>query len=796
MKFSHECLDFSKKLATGLLSDLVKGGIRLLDRTRQPVLDGTFKTTGLDGPVEIIRDRFAVPHIYASSVRDAFFAQGFVHAQDRMCQMELNRRFGHGRLSEIFGAAALPLDKAARVLGFRQTALIDLENSSEELKSALEAYSDGVNCWRTNSNYKTPVELALVGAPRPQAWSPLDCMVFARLMIWQLCRGWSSEIVRAKLYEAVGAEKAAELEITESPANPIHLPGGIEVSSLGPNVLDNSGPRGMGSNAWAVTPKLASADGAILSNDMHLPLMLPSFWYQVHLVSGDLNVAGVSLPGLPMVMGGHNSHIAWGITLAHTDAEDTYIEKFNPDNPRLYEFRGQWKSADVRREIIKVRGRRKPEVVDVITTVHGPVVTEILQGVNHSLTLRSTALEPAKAADGWLRLNLAQNWDQFVDAMALIESPPLNVTYADVLGNIGYWCAGKVPIRAAGDGMLPADGWSGDAEWKGFIPFNEMPHTLNPAKGFVVSCNQPIIGPDYPYWTGGVFMNGARARRVEQFIKAATKGRKKMSLEDCRTLQGDVLCLSALDLIKRLQKIESEDPDFLMVMQFLNNWDGQMHANSVAACIYEVLRFNLAKGLLEPNLGPELTLHLMGEGFNPSLNQTNEFYGHDTATIIRVLDNPKSKWVPEDGKTLWVVNAAKTAINYLKQRLGEAPELWEWGRIHGAVFSHLMGSQPPMDAIFNIGPLPVGGNSDTPNQTAMMPKTAYQTTAWAATFRQIIDTGDWSKCMTIHAPGQAGQPASPHYDDYLQMWLKGELNPMLWTREQVENHAAHRLHLK
>ena len=230
----------------------MKGGIRLLDRTRQPALDGTFKTTGLDGPVEIIRDRFAVPHIYASSVRDALPKVSFT-PKTACVRWSFTGDLVKANW-QVFGAAGLPLDKAARVLGFKQTALIDLENSSEELKSALEAYSDGVNCWRTNSNYKTPVELALVGAPRPQAWSPLDCMVFARMMIWQLCRGWASEIVRARLYEAVGAEKAAELGVATTRQILPPARSGIEVSRLGPNLLENSGSRGMGSNSWVVTP--------------------------------------------------------------------------------------------------------------------------------------------------------------------------------------------------------------------------------------------------------------------------------------------------------------------------------------------------------------------------------------------------------------------------------------------------------------------------------------------------------------------------------------------------------------
>lgn len=787
--------EFVRRLAAGLAADAVRGVIRRLDRPRLPRLDGTFQVRGLDGRVEVIRDRWGVPHVYAGSTRDVFFAQGFVHAQDRFCQMELDRRFGHGRVAEVFGPTALPLDRAARVLGFGRTAAIDLEAADDALRAALDAYSDGVNAWIRSPWYRAPVELALVGAPRPAPWTPLDSLVFGRMMYWQLCRGWASEVVRARLIEAVGPERAAELEIVHDPRNPVTLPRGIEVADLDPADVLPRGPlrdRGMGSNAWALSGARTASGRPLLANDMHLPLMLPSFWYEIHLVGGGLEVSGVSLPGLPMVMAGHNARIAWGMTLAHTDAEDTYVERFDPRSPHRYEFQGAWREADVRVEEIRVRGRRRPERVEVVTTVHGPIVSDALPGVGRRLALRSTALDPAQSALGWLRLNTARGWDDFVAAMRVMETPPLNVAYADVDGNIGYWCCGKVPIRASGDGRVPACGHSGDAEWVGYVPFDEMPHARNPAQGYVVSCNQPVVPPDYPHWMGGVFVNGARARRIVQAIEAGGR----MTVEDCRALQADVTCLPAADLIARLRRVRSDDPDFRLVSAILDGWVGRLDPRSVGACVYEVLRFRLARRLLEPALGPDLADRLMGRGFDPTVSLSNEFYGHDSATILRMLDRPKSWWVrTAGGRDAWVVGACRDATAYLRERLGPAPERWEWGRIHGAVFAHPMGTQPPLDRVFNLGPLPIGGDTDTPNQTAMCPDDPYDVKAWAATFRQILDTADWSRSLIIHAPGQSGQPASPHAEDLLDTWMRCELHPMLWTRADVEAHAAHRLTL-
>jgi penicillin amidase len=779
-----------------ILAELARQVVAGMDRSRLAPLDGELSLRGLEGPVEILRDRWGVPHVYATSEHDVLFAQGVVHAQDRMAQMELNRRFAAGRLAEIFGAAVLPADRAARILGFARMAARDWEASDREQKSALRAYSDGVNAWLGHPDLPRPLELALA-MHRPEPWSPIDCLAYGRMMSWQLTRGWAHAVVRANLVAAAGPAMAAELDVEEDPGHPVHLPRGIEVNRLPPDgAFPGSGRlrhRGIGSNAWAVSPGRTTTGGALLANDMHMPLFVPSFWYEVHLVGGGLEVSGVSLPGIPMVMAGHNGRIAWGMTLAHTDVEDAFVERFHPDDPHRYEVDGLWVPADVRREVIRVRGRPGPENLDVVTTRHGPVISDALPAVGQRLALRSTALEPSASAAAWSHLNRAGNWDDFTDALRLMETPPLNVCYADVDGNIGYRTAGKVPIRSSGDGRLPARGWTGEGEWIGFVPFDEMPHALNPAQGFIASCNHRIAPEGYPYHLGACYLNGWRARRVVEWIEE--KGR--LSAEDCRTLQNDVLCLPGLELVRRLEGLSSDDPDVRLALGVLRSWDGRMDADSVGAAMYGVARFALVRLMLEPTLGKTLTDRFMGTGFDPLVNQANEFYGHDTKVLLRLLDRPESEWIRgAGGREALLLAGLKQAVGYLGRRLGPEPSEWRWGRIHGAVFSHALGSVPALAAVFNLGPFPVGGDTDTANQTAMMPDAPYEARAWAPTFKQVIDLSDLSRSVIIHAPGQSGQPASPHYSDLLEPWLRGELHPMLWTRSQVQTHTLNRQWLR
>jgi penicillin amidase len=395
--------------------------------------------------------------------------------------------------------------------------------------------------------------------------------------------------------------------------------------------------------------------------------------------------------------------------------------------------------------------------------------------------------------DGWLKLNKARNWDDFVDAMRLIDVTQLNVSYADVENNIGHWVTGAVPIRANGDGRVPAPGWSGDYEWVGEVPFEEMPHALNPEQGYLVTCNHKLVPDDYVHFLGNVWMNGFRAQRLTELIES----RQKLSMGDHQSFHMDVKCIPGLELVSRLEGVTDPDPDVQLALQLLRAWDGSLTQESVGGTVYEVVRYTLVRSLLDPGLGPELATRLMGKGFHPLLNHSNEFYGHDTVVLLRLLDDSDSWWVRQaGGHDILISRGLKKAVDWLQANLGKDVAEWHWGKIHQVNFEHAMSLQKPFDQVFDRGPFPIGGDTDTPLQTAMHAENPYDNKAWSPTFRQIVDMGDLSQSVTIVPPGQSGQPASPHYDDLVQPWLEGEYIPMLWTREQVESEATATLILK
>jgi penicillin amidase len=779
--------EYSMSSRKTLLGTAAHWFVNRLDRKRLPQIDGEIKLEGLSAPVEIIRDRWGVPHIYADTSEDGLFGQGFVHAQDRLFQMELNRRTAQGQLSDLFGEIALDTDRTARTFGFNRLGMADWEILSDKLKSQFLAYTAGVNAYLGQKRLKLPVEFSML-SHRPDPWKPEDSMAFTRVMIWQLSHAWQGEIIRAEIAEKVGADNASELEIHYPPENPLTLPGGIEFNAIDPEgkIRKLPGPflnRGIGSNSWVVSPHRSETGNAVLCNDMHLPLSLPSLWYQIHLKFGEeLQVTGVSLPGIPYIMVGHNDRIAWGMTLAFTDAEDLFIEQI--DSQDRYLFHDEWHSAEIIEEIIEVKGHAVPHVEKVMVTRHGPIISDVVGKPDQKLAVNSMALRSNRAVEGWYRLNVAKNWDDFVDAMALIEAPQLNVTYADVENNLGFWVTGKVPVRSNGDGSVPVPGWSGEYEWIGEVPFDEMPHALNPEQGYLVTCNQKIVGNNTPYFLGNVWMNGFRARRLVELIES----REAVSMDDHKKFQMDVKCLPGVAFVDSLEGVTDPDMDVQLALRLLREWDGYLTTTSIGGTVYEVSRYTIILNLLEPGLGHDLTTRFMGKGFHPLLSQTHEFYGHDTVVMLRLLDSPDSWWVRQaGGRDVVLSKSLQQTIRWLREHLGEDHSEWQWGKIHRVNFQHPLSVQKPFDQVFDRGPFPIGGDTDTPLQTAIHPEDPYDNKAWSPSFRQIVDMGDLSQSFTIIPPGQSGHVASPHYDDLAQSWLEGRYHPMLWTREQVED---------
>ncbi|MBI2966172.1 MAG: penicillin acylase family protein [Chloroflexi bacterium] len=755
---------------------------------------GTHLVEGLSAHVKVLRDRWGVPHIYAESTRDAFFAQGYVHAQDRLFQMDLRRRAAMGMLSEVSGPNALPTDRFSRTLGLHRSARADWTGAKQEVREAFQAYADGVNACMGAKKWKLPMEFSLLGY-RPRPWEPADSMSFARLMTWQLAFGWHGELVRARLRDAVGAEAASEWDFHYPVANPVTLPSGVmsrDLEQAAPLPIVRGTLGTGGSNAWAIAGERSETGKPILCNDLHLFVSSPSVWYENHIVAPELEVTGASLPGIPAVLVGHNRHIAWGITAAFTDCQDLFAERFDGGDSRRYESMGRWVDAEVIEESIAVKGRDEPEPLQIAITRHGPLVADGPAGSDLRFALSAVALTGPGDAGGWIALNRARDWREFTDALRQVHSAQLNVVYADVEGNIGHRLTGRVPVRAAGDGTVPAPGWSGDHEWVGWVPFEEMPHALNPPQGVVVSANNKIVPDGYPHHLGNVWMNGFRAARISEVLA----GHPKISAAVCRGLHADVVCIPGREFARRTSVLTSDDPDVRTAVGLLQDWGGKLDGRSPAAALFEVARHHLIRTVLAPVEDPDVSAGLTGVGPNQVLAPGNELYGNDLVAVFRMLDNPESWWMKRaGGSEAALATSLKDAVEWLRAELGPKPSKWRWGAIHRVRFPHPIGLRPPLGEVFDRGPYPIGGDMDTPAQAGLAPNRPYDARAACPSYRQVIDLANWDASVAIHAPGQSGQIGSRHYDDLLKRWRRGEYHPMLWTREQIEANAEARMRL-
>jgi penicillin amidase len=473
-------MDWKDRILFPVIGPLMKAGLWLLSCNRLPQSSGKLQVQDLQQPVEVLRDRWGVPHIFAQNASDAFFAQGFVHAQERLWQMDFTRRVVFGRLSEVLGEVALPVDRAMRTVSLFATAEQEAAQMTGEIRPLLEAYCHGVNSWieQAKSKRKLPVEFLLLGYT-PEAWRIGDSLAWGKMMSWTLAGNWQSELYRRQLLQKLGPKKLRDLEIDIDKTWSVVLDLGLALGEgkSADTARRFAGPRvgeGVGSNNWVLHGSRTASGKPLLANDMHLELTTPGLWFEVHLVGGEMDVSGVSLPGVPMVIAGHNRHLAWGYTDSCPDVQDLYEEHLRgtPEGGWEYEFKGEWLLAEVRAEKIRIKDGR--EIVEpVVVTRHGPVVNILFKDAFPDvppMALRWTALEPDRNFEAIYAMNMARDCREFNQALRYFDNPSQNVVYADLQGNIGYTMNGRIPIRAKGDGTVPALGWSGEYEWLGYVP--------------------------------------------------------------------------------------------------------------------------------------------------------------------------------------------------------------------------------------------------------------------------------------------------------------------------------------
>ncbi|MEJ2748090.1 MAG: penicillin acylase family protein, partial [Anaerolineae bacterium] len=603
-----------------LLVLIIAAGVLLTVVVRRPFpnTDGTLTLNGLQDKVEVYRDDYGIPHIYAQNEADLFFAQGYVTAQDRFWQMEFWRHTGQGRISEIVGDATLDSDKFIRNMGWNrmaQTTADYYKNEAPEYYAILEAYSAGVNAYidahRDDLSVNQTI-LGLVGEPwEIEPWTPVNTVSWGVVMSDVLSRDMFNEIHRAEQIKVLGEANVATWEPfypyndrpvivpTEEMVNELPEMGllmgedtavarTIDWNHVNLNVMGTppdaytfgAGPF-VGSNNWVVSGEHTATGLPLLANDPHLEIQMPAIWYEVGLHAPGFDVTGFSFAGVPGVVIGHNDKIAWGVTNSGPDVQDLFIEKINPSNPNQYEYQGEWQDMEIIPEVIKVNGG-EDVTLNVRVTRHGPIINEVVDGLSDVLAVQWAAEEPSRVLQSVILLNQAQNYDDFREALRYWDIPSQNVIYADVEGNIAYQLPGRIPIRKDGNGLVPVPGWTGEYDWDGWIPYEDLPAAFNPEKGYIVTANNAIVDEDYPYFLTYYWDNGNRSQRITEMLNEAIS-QGQVTADDFARIQFDSKSLTAEKYVPLLQNLSSSDSQVQAAIERLRGWDLQERRDSVPA---------------------------------------------------------------------------------------------------------------------------------------------------------------------------------------------------------------------
>ena len=746
---------------------------------------GRVRLAGLAAPVTIETDARGVPTIRAASASDALFGLGYAHARDRLWQIEYQRRIGSGRLAEILGPRLVETDRFLRTIGFRRAALSAWEGLSAETRASVEAYVRGMNAYLATS-FARPIEFRILRF-RPEPFDAVDGIVWGKLMAWDLAGNARNEIRRGRFIAAVGKERATEL-LPPVPAEPTILlndewrstfpsptprgegPGEGRASATvvpfpllarldrsfalaGAREPDDSG---LGSNSWVIAGSRTISGKPILANDPHLALRAPSVWYVARLEAPGYSVAGATLPGLPGVVIGRNARIAWALTSLEPDVQDLFVEEVDPADRSRYRWRGERKTFETRRETIRVRGG-SDVVIDVRTSVHGPIVSDVLEGaaaLGPAVALRWTALDPIdRTAEAILGVNRASGWTDFLRALRRFHAPPQNFLYADGDGHFGYTAAGSVPIRPHGDGLLPVSGAGGD-DWTGYVAFDAMPRTFDPARGFLVTANNRVASDAYPHAITGDWPEGYRARRITERILA----RAKLDANDVRSIQLDRVSLQANALLPLLLDTVPADPASREALATLDAWNRDFSPDSGAAAIYAAWYAALAR-MPQDELG-ETPLGGLRSRFLINSFRTNSEWCDDVTTPSR-----------EDCAAFRARTLAQ-AVSLLRSRFGTDPSRWRWEDLHRARFPHgVFDAVPVLRKFFSLEK-GQGGDASTVNVGAYRLDGTFRMTD-GPSYRQIVDFADPDGFRFVHTTGQSGNVFDRRYRDLLPSWRKG-----------------------
>ncbi len=814
-----------------------------------PQTQGVMVLPGLRAPVEIRRDRWGVAHIYAANTHDLFFAQGFVHAQERFWQMDVRRHLARGALSEMFGPAFVADDRFFRSLGWVQVTEAEWQALQDEERAVLQAYAEGVNAYLARrAPSERGVGYALLGLilpdPRPEAWTPQDSLLWLKLMAWSMGGNLAQEIERALLLAHLTPEQVAELYppypadlpviVPEFPIawpQPPDLPPPPD-GSLSPAARDalvatalalwDLGRRygawpGGGSNAWVVGPAHTTTHAPLLAADPHLAYEIPGVWYQVTLhcrprgPACPYEVAGFSFPGLPGVVMGHNGTVAWAYSNLIPDVMDLVIEAVDPRDPTRYRTPTGWQTFETRTETLQVAGWR-PLTFTVRRTRHGPVISDWARALQprgwpwarrtfrertgldipeaYAISLRWTALEPTTVLRAVLGFSLAQDWTSFRAAARWFDTPAQNIVYADVHGTIAYQMPGKIPIRRNNDGRLPARGWTDEQAWIGYIPWEHLPYQVDPPTGYVVTANQRAVPLDYPYYVAWDWAYGFRAQRIEDLLTARL-AQGPVAVADMVVIQLDTANTKWPWLRPYVLALPATDPHIPRGQALLQGWDGRMDADDPAALLFAAFWKHVLR----------LTFDEIPQAQEPRLRIHG---GNRWQAVLRaLLPRPDDPWWDvqatreRETRDEILAQALVAALVELERTWGPATEWWAWGRAHT-----LRLREPSLgrlgwlglDRVFSAGPYALPGDTAAVHAQVWDTAGSYEVLG-GPTMRMVLDLGNWDRSISALATGQSGHPGHEHYADLAAWWAQGAYYPMLWSDAAIAAATQERLWL-
>jgi penicillin amidase len=761
-------------------------------RKSLPQISGQAVVSGITEDVEIIRDGYGVPHIYAQNEPDLYFALGYAMAQDRFWQMEFQRRLGQGRLAEIFGEELLEVDRYFRLM----TAGWTHQPVSDEYAFITNSFADGVNAYLETHSDRLPIEFKILRYT-PEPWAPEDYLAISKVVNWGLSQGWRVDVTAGKILDKVGETKFKEAFPAWPSGSPVIVPEGAQISAkLADAILKSLSriekqvnlPAPGASNNWVVAGSRSVGGKPILANDPHLMLTNPSIWWEAHLVCPTINVSGFTMAGAPGIAMGRNRHVAWGVTNVMVDDVDFFIEKLNPDNTRQYRYQGRWEDMQVIKETIRIKGK-DPLKLDIGLTRHGPILVEEKAGPElTAIAVKWAFTDGLQSAKALYLLAKSANTHEVALALKYWELPSQNFVFADTGGNIGYWCCATIPIRSKGDGLLPVPGWNGDYEWQGYVPFETRPHLINPEQGYIASANNKVTVKNYPHFISHYWEPVDRITRIHQLLKTT----QKLSVEDVKQMQQDLfsgLASEVTPVILRALEKGSADANVQKARRILADWDFKMGKDSVAACLFEMTFMHMLENIFKDELGFELyEQYLKTSVFPPR-------------AIRQLVRNGASTWFDDvnttDTETMEdiIFQSVKQTIGQLKDEFGDDMTQWEWGKIHTLTFEHPLGKKKPLDRIFNIGPFQVGGSRQTVNMKLYSYEKPYNAIL-GASYRMIVDFSDMDVANHVLPTGESGQLGSPHHKDQIDLYLNGQYRPAWLERRDVEKHAEGTLTLK